>query len=427
MPDNFINLHSHSMGSLLDGFPRPEEIVDRAKELGHSAVAITDHGTMSTSLQFDQYAQEQGIKPIIGVEAYLAEDMTARNKEDHIYHIILLAKNAVGLKNLFQLSNAAWNEGFYKKPRIDGPALEKFSEGIIVLSGCMNGIISKALLDKEYGKAQIWTEKLSEIFRDDFYIEVQPWNPPELNKRLERVADDHRLPMVVTTDSHYCSQKEKAIEEIALVMAQTQSLTKKQKDLMETKFDESRKISDTIERINYLWPNRTLRYDEIDVYMMSREHLESRMGEFRSSIYDNTLEIAEKCDVHIPVNQDYFPKFYKRLDSDEYLRDLAFDKMAEKGIDSEEYTERLEEELSVISQLKFSDYMLVIWDMVNYAHSNGIRTGPGRGSVGGSLLAFVLGITRVDPIKHGLLFWRFLNVEFDYDPKFRELEIVERV
>lgn len=405
------------MGSLLDGFPRPQEIVDRVAELGQTAVAITDHGSMATSLQFDQYAQEKGIKPILGVEAYLCDDISIRDKDADIYHIGLLAKNNEGLKNLFALSDIAWNKGFYKKPRIDFESLKDHHEGLFLLSGCMQGPLAKG--------HQFWARQLENLFKEDFVVEMQPWNPKELNQKLYEISEKYGLMRIATADTHYCTQADRAAEEINLLIPQASHLKGSEKDLIETKFGESRRIFDIVERLNYLYPQRKLRFDEIDVYLMSKESLQKRMGMDDPSLYWNTMEIADQCDAHLEVGQNYFPKYSRSLDSNEYLRDLAFDNMTAMGHTSQQYVERLQEELAVISKLEFSDYMLVIWDMVHFAHNKGILTGPGRGSVGGSLLAYVLGITKIDPIKHGLLFWRFLSAELTYAPKFRELTKID--
>lgn len=424
MTDNFVHLHNHSMASLLDGFSSPEEMVDRVSEIEQTAIALTDHGTMSAMLQFYQYAISKNIKPIIGIEAYLTEDRFIKDKEDHIYHICLLAKNSEGLHNLYKLSDLAWNQGFYKKPRIDFAALNDFGEGIICLSGCLNGIVAYHLGLGNTNDAHRFNDKLYNIFRENYFIELQPWNTKELNEYLIDIASND-IPLVVTADTHYAREEDKVAEEINLIIAQTSEFTSKNKDIVYSKYNSSKKISDPLKRINYLHPDRKLRYDNIDNYLMTRKNIEKRMKDLgidRSDIYDNTLVIADMCSIEIPFNQDYFPIFSKSFDSDDFLWELAFDALEFKELSkNQEYVNRLEDELEVVKRLRFSDYFLVIWDMIRYSQSKGILVGPGRGSVGGSLLAYVLGITRIDPIQHDLLFWRFLNIELEYNPKFEVL------
>lgn len=415
--DDFTGLHNHSMGSLLDGLPTPEEIVERAKRLGHSSVAITDHGSMSTAVMFYQAAQKAGIKPILGVEGYLtAGGLDVKEPTDKIYHIGLLAKNEAGYRNLCKLSNIGWNKGFYKRPRLNLDALTEHSEGIIVLSGCMQGVISQALINLDTDVAISWAKSFTEIFKEDFYVEVQPWNEPGLNDALMKVADTLGIELVATTDSHFCSLEDAVPEEVALMINQTGEMKKREREGAGSKFQESRTILSVMDKINYLYPERKLRFDKIKNYMMGRDELKKRfleVGIDRDDIYDNTLKVAEKVttwDLTRPMS--YLPEFDKHYDSHEYLTELAFDKLEEVGLlASDEYADRLEEELHVIGTLNFSNYMLIVWDVCNWARSNNIIVGPGRGSVGGSLLAFVLGITRIDPIKHNLLFWRFLALD----------------
>jgi DNA polymerase-3 subunit alpha len=411
------------MGSLLDGFSTPQEAVDRAVSINHSAIAITDHGTLSATLQFHNYAKDKGIKPIIGIEAYICEDINQKEKTSQNFHVVLLAQNQIGLKNLYVMSDIGWNQGFYRRPRIDPSVLNDYNEGIVCLSACMNGFVAQAILDGNKSEAVRRNEIYKDIFGDRYFVELQPWNDPELNKGLIEIAGE--IPMVVTTDAHYAEQENKLAEEVSLIIAQSSSFGQKHKKILQEKFKESRNISNDLNRINYLHPDRKLRYDHIDNYLMTRKNLEFRMKEQgidRSDIYDNTVDIAETCNVNIEIGKDYFPAFSKKFDSFDYLKDLAFDNLSQMGLDNPEYINRLEEELGVIRVLNFSDYILVIWDMVHYAHSKNILVGPGRGSVGGSLLAYILGITKIDPIKHDLLFWRFLNVDIEYNPGFAEIK-----
>lgn len=433
MTDRFINLHVHSMGSILDGFGTPEEIIHRAKKIGQEAVALTDHGSMAAVLRFYEAAKEEEVKPLIGIESYFAEDIERKEKDDKIYHLGLLARNNKGLEKLYALSDIGWNRGFYKKPRIDGAAIRSISAGrqdsdCIAISGCLDGYVSVPLAEELKDVAYQHAEYLKGLF-EHFYIEIQPWNTPELNHKLLELADALHIPAVVTVDAHYCSSDEKAATEVSLIIQQSSMMKGSEKAYAQQHFVDSRKDKDVLSRINRLHPNRKIRFDKYDNYISSREEVERKMmgqGIDRKDIYYNTLEIAELCDASIAVSQNYFPEYLKSIDSDEYVRELAFGKLRDLGLDSDNvYVERLLEEIEIVTKLGFADYMLVIWDVVNYAHTHNIRTGPGRGSVGGSLLAYVLGITRIDPIKHNLLFFRFLNVDIDYKPHFEEIKIAD--
>jgi DNA polymerase-3 subunit alpha len=404
------------MGSLLDGFPTPEEIVDRAIAIGHDSIAVTDHGSMAASLQFYLAAKKKGIKPIVGVEGYFTLDRHSREKDARIHHMGLLAKNYEGYQNLCQISDIAWNQGFYKKPRFDIEVLNAHSKGIIALSGCMDGVVSWHLRNGDTDSAVEWHMILKDLFKDDYFIEIQPWNPDGLNKELIELAEHTGVKIVATADSHYCTQEDSLAEEVALLINQQGEMKVREKEDVKGQFEESRtRFTNPMARINFLYPNRRLRFDGINNYIMTRRNLELRMLDAGYDIpeaYDNTLEVAERIDDwELPLQQDYLPKFVRNVNSDDYLTDLAFDKLRDRKLDSPEYVDRLAEELDVIKKLGFADYMLIIWDACNWAKNNDIMTGPGRGSVGGSLLAYVLGITRVDPMKHGLLFWRFLNVD----------------
>lgn len=423
--DDFVHLHVHSMGSLLDGLPTADEIIDRVLELEQPAVALTDHGSMANALQFNEAAKKAGIKPLIGIEGYITEDLTIKEKETNTYHIGMIAKNDEGLKNLYKLSDIAWNKGFYKKPRIDLNALNEHREGVIVLSGCMDGAISHHIRKGREDLAVAWHRQLSEVV-DDFYIEIQPWNPEGLNEALIEINNDAR-PVVVTADTHYCKQDDKFAEEVALLI-QLSSQDKKpsEKRRLESLFEESRKIPDEFNRIDFLYPERKLSFKDIDNYLMTRRNLETRFPDHHAYLsgeyFSNTVALADSVSSDIPTHRDYFPIFSSSMGSDEILREVAYEGLQRLHLqDKPEYVERLEDELTVITRLNFSDYILVTWDTVAWAKSNNIYVGPGRGSAGGSLLAYVLNITEVDPLEYGLLFWRFLNVSVEYRPEFEEV------
>lgn len=413
---DFVHLHVHSMGSILDGLPTADEVVSRANELGHEAIAITDHGSMAIALQFYEAAKRENIKPIIGMEGYLTHDRTVKEKGTPIFHIGLLATNYDGYRNLCALSNIGWNEGFYNRPRFDWDTLQEHSDGLIVLSGCMDGVVSQALRQGNLQNALDFNRYFMDVFRDRYFIEVQPWNPEGLNKDLLEIADEYQIPTVITADAHFCREEDILAEEVSLVLNQKDAMRRREKDEAHQRFIDSRNNFNTaMDRINFLYPDRKLSFAKINNYLMSKKNLELRMlsaGYDVPDAYKNTMRIAEMVDDYeIPTQQNYLPKFVRNIDSYSYLEDLAIDKLKEKNLKDDIYIERLKEELHVIKSLNFSDYMLIIWDAVNWAKNNGILTGPGRGSVGGSLLAYVLGITRVDPMKYGLLFWRFLNMD----------------
>lgn len=420
----FVNLHNHTMGSLLDGFSTPEEAATRAASLGQPAIAITDHGSMSCALKFSQACNDVGVKPLIGIEAYICDDVSVQEKDSPIYHIVLIAKTNSGLKKLYKISDFAWNRGFYKKPRVDWAFLRQLSDegyidDVVALTGCIDGLLPRAILGERDVKE---TVELLGVF-SNLYVEIQPWNPGELNQRLMDVADHHNLPIVVTADSHYATPDDKTAAEVGLLLSQITGFSDKEKNRAANIYKEAKRAPSLMERINILWPNRRLRFDRYTNHILSREEIEGIMksqGIDDESIYDNTLKIAEGCDAAIETDLDVFPKFSKMFDSAGFLEELAFEKLQELGLASDEtYYSRLRDEVDIVVKLGFSDYFLVIWDIVHNARANGIMVGPGRGSVGGSLLAYVLGITEIDPIKFNLIFWRFLNVDVSsYNPKF---------
>lgn len=423
--DELVHLHTHSMASLLDGLPTPQEIIDRVAQLNQPAVALTDHGTMSGALRFVTAAKEKGINPLVGVEAYLTDDIENKTKESATYHLGLIARTNEGLRNLYALSDIAWNQGYYKKPRIDLATLDSHREGITALTGCMNGCVADNIRNGNIKMAESWRKNLMDVC-EDVLIEIQPWNPGTLNEDLIELNNDE-APVVVTADTHFCTQDDAFAEEVNLLVQIHGDKSPSEKKRLEESFKESRKIPGDFERIDFLHPNRGLTFKGIHPYIMSRRNLETKFPEGNGYLvpehFSNTVDFASRCDIQIPTNVDYFPIFSRTIRSDEYLREIALEGLEKLGLDTQEpYVERLDEELTIINKLNFSDYMLVVWDTVAWAKSKNILVGPGRGSVGGSLLAYVLGITEVDPLEHGLLFWRFLNVAVDYKPEFEEID-----
>jgi DNA polymerase-3 subunit alpha len=414
----YIGLHVHTHYSLFDGIATPQEYVVRAHELGMNAIAITDHGSLSGHREMFRAANEKGIKPILGVEGYITEDrFDQRDKDkregllDLIYnHIILLAKNQHGLENLNKLNEIAWTEGFYKKPRIDYEVLEKYSEGIIVLSGCLSGALAKAIEAEELAEAKRIIEWHKKVFKDDYYIEIMPHNPAEVNKQLLALADEFGVKPVITPDCHHAHTGQKEIQELKLIL-NTYS-NKVQKD---STYDKSKKYDNLMDRLDYLYgADRQMSFNNFEIHLLSDEEMHNAMksqGIDREDMYQHSIEIADKIEQYdIRDYLDLLPAQYQNPNQE--LSTLAIEGLKSRGVyDAEGYLERLEEELGVIADKNFAPYFLVVRNMINWAKKEGIQVGPGRGSSAGSLLCYALGITDIDPLKYGLLFFRFINPE----------------
>ena len=411
---SFTHLHVHSYYSLMDGLNSPKELCQAALDAGQTAIAITDHGTLSSHREMQIAAKELGIKPILGVEAYISptdrfDRSSKSDKSIQAYnHIILLAKNKKGLENINTLQELAWNEGFYHKPRIDREVLNDYSEGIIVLSGCLNGLISKAIDKGNMEEAKLLLKGFKQTFGQDFYVEVQSHNPMEINSALLKLADELNIKAVATGDAHFAKEEDRILEEALLILSTSPKADK------ETDFDMSRNMKNMLDRFNYLYPDRRISFQDMNLFIQSRSEIEAdfnKAGINRTDIYENTMEIANKVGEY-DFNQglDLLP--VPKTDADERLREMSV-----KGLEGLQkasdpiYMDRLEEELSVIASKNFASYFLVVGDMINWAKTEGIRVGPGRGSAAGSLVCYALGITDVDPIKYNLLFFRFINPE----------------
>jgi DNA polymerase-3 subunit alpha len=410
----FHNHHSHSYYSLLDGYSSPEELIKRAADLGMSALSITDHGSLSGHRELVKAANQYNIKPILGLEAYFTTDRLdkrskkERTPDDQIYnHLIVLAKNDNGLDNLNRLSENAWEEGFFVKPRTDFDMLERYGDGLVVLSGCMNGIISKALENNNETLAKQYAGWFRDVFGEDFYIEIQPHNPASLNLSLLNLADSIGIKSAVTLDCHYASPEDRVAEEIMLILGTHPKIDK------EADFSKSRKIKDLMERLDYLYGDRQMSFKDLDIWLMNYADVKQRMeaqGIHREDIYENTVEISEKISKYdIKHDVDLLPVSHK--DPDQELRQLAMDGLRSRDLIEPEYLERINEELQIIKEKNFASYFLVVSNMISWAKGEGILVGPGRGSAAGSLVCYALGITEVDPIKWGLLFFRFINPE----------------
>jgi DNA polymerase-3 subunit alpha len=415
---SFTHLHVHSYYSIMDGLNSPAELAKAAKDAGQTALAITDHGTLASHRDMQLACKEVGIKPILGVEAYISptdrfDRSSKTDKSIQAYnHIILLAKNKKGLENINILQEIAWNEGFYHKPRIDREALKEYAEGIIVLSGCLNGLISKAIERQEFTEAKMALKEFKKTFGEDFYIEVQSHNPKEINDKLLELADELKIKPVATGDAHFARGEDKILEEAMLILSTSPKADK------EADFDMSRQMSSMLDRFNYLYPDRRISFQDMNLYIQSREEIESdftKTNITRTDIYDNTMEIAHKIEEYdFNRGLDLLP--VPKTNADQKLAEMAFQglerlRLTSSWLGNDLYEQRLTEELGVIKDKSFASYFLVVADMVNWAKENNIMVGPGRGSAAGSLVCYTLGITDVDPIEYDLLFFRFINPE----------------
>jgi DNA polymerase-3 subunit alpha len=415
---SYVGLHVHTHFSLFDGIATPQEYVDRASELGMSAIAITDHGSLSGHREMYRTAKEKGIKPILGIEGYITKDRfdhtDKKEKNDPLdlnyNHLVILAKNAKGLQNLNKLNEIAWTEGFYKKPRMDWQILEKYKEGLIITSGCLSGVLAKAIEAGELAYAKEHIKWCKKTFGEDYYLEVMPHNPPEINKTILELADEFGITPVVTPDCHHSDPAQKEIQELKLILNSYSNKTEKG-----VSYEKSKKYENLMDRLDYLYgADRQMSFNKFDIHLLSDEEMHNAMkaqGIDREDMYQATIEIANKIeDYKIQDHLDLLPVQYQ--DPDGELYELALAGLEERGLKgNQEYTDRLNEELEIIKEKNFGPYFLVVRSMIAWAKKEGIMVGPGRGSSAGSLLCYSLGITDIDPIKHGLLFFRFINPE----------------
>ena len=412
---SFVHLHVHTEYSLLDGACRIDSIMDRVKELGQTAVAITDHGVMYGCIDFYKAAKAAGIKPIIGCEVYVAR----RRMEDKVhgldkdpYHLVLLCKNRTGYENLCRLVSAAFQKGFYGKPRVDLELLEKHHEGLIALSACLAGGVAQYLMDENYAGAKTYALRLAGIFGEgNFYLELQDHDIQEqraVNQGIRRLARETGLPMVVTNDAHYLRREDAGMQDV-LLCVQT-----------------GKTVDD---------PNR-MKFQTEEFYLKSEEELRARFPGCDEA-FQNTAKIAEQCNLDFTFHEYHLPAFPvpEGVTNEEYFRDLCMKGFAERYPQAPQaYRERLDYEMGVISRMGYVNYYLIVWDFIRYAKENGIPVGPGRGSGAASIVAYSLHITEVDPMKYSLIFERFLNPERvsmpDFDTDFspeRRGEVIEYV
>jgi DNA polymerase-3 subunit alpha len=409
-PANFVHLHVHTQYSLLDGAIRLPDLFKKCKEFGMDAVTITDHGAMFGALEFYVKAKEKGLKPIIGCEFYIAPDSRflkkAKSAGRAAFHIVLLAMNHAGYKNLMKLASIAQLEGFHYKPRIDKEVLAAHSDGLIALTACLHGEIPYLIAqEKNMALARQRALEMKELFGDRLYFEMQENHIPEqevVNKGLMQLAKELDIPLVATNDCHYLNRHEAAAHELLLCIQTGKTL------------------QDT---------NR-FRFSTDELYFKSPDEMRHAFAHCPEAL-ENTVKIAERCNVEIAFGNHYFPNFevpegqsldslFEELSRKGFKKRLAVLRAREEvGPELEEsYRRRLDMELEVIKKMGFPGYFLIVADFINWAKDHDIPVGPGRGSGAGSLVAFAMGITDIDPIKYGLIFERFLNVERQSMPDF---------
>jgi DNA polymerase-3 subunit alpha len=382
-----------------------------------TSISITDHGSLSGHREMYRAAKAAGIKPILGVEGYICKDRFDHEEKDktdllnlNYNHLIILAKNKVGLENLNKLNELAWTEGFFKKPRMDWSILEQYKEGLVITSGCLSGFLCKAIEADNLAVAKEHIKWAKDTFGDDYYIEVMPHNPAEVNKMLLDLADEFSIKPVVTPDCHHADKSQRDIQELKLILNSYSNKTEK-----EVTFAGTQKYDNLMDKLDYLYgADRQMSFKDFEIHLLSDEEMRNAMlaqGIDREDMYQNSKDIADQIeDYEIQDNLDLLPAQY--VNPDQELYELAIEGLTKRGLHTnQEYLDRLNEELSVIKDKKFGPYFLVVRNMINWAKKEDIMVGPGRGSAAGSLLCYSLGITDVDPIQHGLLFFRFINPE----------------
>ncbi len=415
----FVHLHLHTEYSLLDGMAKISSAVKKAKALDMPAIAMTDHGNMYGAVAFYNTCQKVGIKPILGTEFYVCDDLTQKGKlktdDGEGYkdrrHLVLLAKDETGYKNLSLLNAIAFRDGFYYKPRIDLPTLEKHSEGLVCLSACLGGDIPQAILRHDYEKAEELVRWFKNLFKDDFYLELQNHGLEDqayVNSYLRAYAKKYEIKTVVTNDVHYINKDDAETQDV-LMCVQT-----------------GRNVDD---------PDR-MKMPNDEFYLKSYDELASVFPNDLDAL-DTTLEIADKCNFDFVFGKYKFPHYVPENGKTpmEFIRDLIDEGVKIKyGEETKEIRDRIEMELGVIEKQGFIEYYLIVWDYINAARKMGISVGPGRGSGAGSIVAYLINITDIDPLKYGLYFERFLNSERvsapDFDIDFedsRRQEVIEYV
>ncbi len=389
---SFCHLHVHTEFSLLDGANRISSMMDHVKAIGQDTIAITDHGVMYGVVDFYRAAKAAGIKPIIGCEVYVAPRSRfdkIHGEDNNPYHLILLCKNQEGYRNLIHMVSLSFAEGFYNRPRVDKNLLREYSGGLIALSACIAGEIPRQLLAQNYEGAKRSAEEYREIFgAENFYLEIQDHGLREqrdINPRIFQLSRELDIPVVLTNDAHYTTREDAYLQDVLMCIQMGKTMDD---------------------------PDR-MRFETQEFYLKSEEEMASLFPE-HPEILDNTMKIAARCQVDFAFGHYHLPVYDvpEGYTAQEYLHKLCIEGLERLyGADAEDKRERLEYELNMIAQMGFVDYFLIVWDFIHYAKTNGIPVGPGRGSAAGSIVAYCLGITTIDPLKYSLYFERFLNPE----------------
>ena len=412
---SFVHLHVHTEYSLLDGACRINGMMDRVKELGQNAIAITDHGVMYGCIDFYKAAKAAGIKPIIGCEVYVARrgmEDRVHGIDDKSYHLVLLCENRKGYENLCLLVSEAFQRGVYNKPRIDLELLETHHEGLIALSACLAGAIPQYLLAEDYDAALDYTKKLSAIMGEgNLYLEIQDHGIDEqrpVNQGVMRLARETGLPLVASNDAHYLRKEDAKMQDVLLCVQTNETLDN---------------------------PDR-MKFETEEFYLKSEEEMRALFPNCPEAI-ENTQKIADRCNMEFVFNEYHLPSFPvpEGYTNEEYFRKVCMDGFKERYPDAPaEYMDRLNYEIDVISRMGYTNYYLIVWDFIRYAKEQGIPVGPGRGSGAASIAAYCMHITEVDPMKYALIFERFLNPERvsmpDFDTDFcqeRRGEVIDYV
>ncbi|TFG74879.1 MAG: DNA polymerase III subunit alpha, partial [Chrysiogenales bacterium] len=401
---SFIHLHLHSEYSLLDSTLKIDDLLKKARAFQMPAVALTDHGSILGAVNFYKKALQSEIKPIIGSELYLAPNSrfdkpNRREDELNYFHLLVLVKNDQGYRNLCELITASFLEGFYRKPRIDKELLEKYKDGLLVMSSCIQGEIPYQLLRGREDKARTAARWYREVFKDNFYIELQNHGMAEqlqVLPQLVSLAKDMDIPLVASNDVHYLSEEDADAREI-LICLQTSNV-----------------ISDA---------DRPMKKETEQLYFKSSEEMAELFADLPAAL-DNTFDIASRCNFEFKLKKYFLPAFNTpgKLSADDFFEKIClegFERIKHHYLSKskhlkhshEEYQERLLYEIEKIREMGFPGYFLIVWDIIRFAKESGIPVGPGRGSVVGSLVAFVMGITNIDPLEYDLIFERFLNPE----------------
>ena len=390
---DFVHLHVHSVYSLLDGACSIDALMERVKELGQSAVALTDHGNMYAAVQFYQAAQKAGVHPIIGCEVYVAQ----RTRFDRVqaldrrsYHLVLLCENNTGYRNLVKLVSAAALEGFYQKPRVDWELLERYHEGLFALSGCIAGEVPRRLQNGDEIGAKETAIRYRELFgADHYFLEVQNHGLEEeqaVLPKLYQLAQETGIPLIATNDAHYLRKSDAEMHHVLLCMQTGKTISEQ----------------------------TGMGFEQPEFYLKSTEEMAQLFREVPQAI-QNTAALARRCQVTFETGHIYLPKFEQEqgIDNTQFFQKLCKEGLVRRygASPSQEAIQRMKREIQVIVQMGYVDYFLIVWDYIRYARSQNIPVGPGRGSGAGSICAYCMNITQIDPLRYHLLFERFLNPE----------------